>query len=60
MGEYLRKLKLNKSLELLSSSHSLTDIAMECGFSDQSHFIRCFKENIGITTLKYRNLLKNH
>ncbi|PTT41406.1 AraC family transcriptional regulator [Chryseobacterium sp. HMWF028] len=60
LGEYLRKLKLNKSLELLTLSNSLTDIALECGFSDQSHFIRCFKENIGITPLKYRNLLKNH
>ncbi|ROH90267.1 AraC family transcriptional regulator [Chryseobacterium cucumeris] len=60
LGEYLRKLKLNKSLELLTSSHSLTDIALGCGFSDQSHFTRCFKENIGITPLKYRNLLKNH
>ncbi|QBA20626.1 AraC family transcriptional regulator [Chryseobacterium indologenes] len=60
LGEYLRKLKINKSIELLNSPSSLTDIALECGFSDQSHFIRCFKENIGITPLKYRNLLKNH
>ncbi|CAI8739055.1 helix-turn-helix transcriptional regulator [Chryseobacterium sp. IT-36CA2] len=60
LGEYLRKLKLNKSLELLTLPNSLTDIALECGFSDQSHFIRCFKENIGITPLKYRNLLKNY
>ncbi|WP_395974747.1 helix-turn-helix transcriptional regulator [Chryseobacterium cucumeris] len=60
LGEYLRKLKINKSMELLNSPSSLTDIALECGFSDQSHFIRCFKENIGITPLKYRNLLKNH
>ncbi|MDR4952341.1 helix-turn-helix transcriptional regulator [Chryseobacterium sp. ES2] len=60
LGEYLRKLKLNKSLELLTLPHSLTDIALECGFSDQSHFIRCFKENMGITPLKYRNLLKTH
>ena len=60
LGEYLRKLKLNKSLELLTLPHSLTDIAIECGFSDQSHFTRCFKENIGITPLKYRNLLKNY
>lgn len=58
LGEYLRKLKLNKSLELLSQQTSLTDIAMESGFADQSHFIRCFKENIGITPLKYRNFLK--
>jgi AraC-like DNA-binding protein len=60
LGEYLRKLKLNKSLELLTLPHSLKDIAIECGFSDQSHFTRCFKENIGITPLKYRNLLKNY
>jgi AraC-like DNA-binding protein len=60
LGEYLRKLKTNKAMELLHSPSSLTDIALECGFADQSHFIRCFKENIGITPLKYRNLLKIH
>ncbi|AZB23141.1 AraC family transcriptional regulator [Chryseobacterium bernardetii] len=58
LGEYLRKLKLNRSLELLTKPVSLTDIALESGFADQSHFIRCFKENIGITPLKYRNLLR--
>ncbi|WP_312993388.1 helix-turn-helix transcriptional regulator [Chryseobacterium flavum] len=60
LGEYLRKLKVNKSIKLLNTPCSLTDIALECGFADQSHFIRCFKENIGITPLKYRNLLKKH
>ncbi|UKB83062.1 AraC family transcriptional regulator [Chryseobacterium sp. MEBOG06] len=59
LGEYIRKLKISKSLELINRKHTpLTDIALECGFADQSHFIRCFKENIGITPLKYRNLLK--
>ncbi|MGU3376284.1 helix-turn-helix transcriptional regulator [Chryseobacterium sp. M5A1_1a] len=58
LGEYIRKLKLNKSLQLLTRQDSLTDIALECGFADQSHFIRCFKENIGITPLKYRNILR--
>lgn len=58
LGDYIRKLKINKSLGLLPNKHkSLTDIALDCGFSDQSHFIRCFRENIGITPLKYRNLL---
>lgn len=59
LGEYFRKLKVTQSMELLHLSSSLTDIALECGFADQSHFIRCFKENIGTTPLKYRNLLKN-
>ncbi|MDC8105164.1 AraC family transcriptional regulator [Chryseobacterium sp. B21-037] len=30
----------------------LTDIALECGFSDQSHFIRCLRENMGVTPVK--------
>ncbi|MBO6184515.1 MAG: helix-turn-helix transcriptional regulator [Chryseobacterium sp.] len=58
LGEYLRKLKVEKSLKILNEYESLSEVALECGFSDQSHFIRCFKENIGITPLKYKNLLK--
>jgi AraC family transcriptional regulator len=58
LGDYIRKLKVNKSLSLLhANKESLTDIALDCGFADQSHFIRCFKENTGITPLKYKNLL---
>ncbi|GEJ46430.1 AraC family transcriptional regulator [Chryseobacterium sp. ON_d1] len=60
LGEYLRKIKVSQSMKLLTTPSSLTDIALECGFADQSHFTRCFKENIGITPLKYRNLLRNH
>ncbi|MCD1116430.1 helix-turn-helix domain-containing protein [Chryseobacterium turcicum] len=59
LGDYIRKLKINQSLSILTAKEkSLTEVALDCGFSDQSHFIRCFKENIGITPLKYRNLLK--
>jgi AraC family transcriptional regulator len=54
-GEYIRKIKVERSLVLLSKKEKqLIDIALECGFSDQSHFNRCFKENIGITPLAYR------
>ncbi len=58
LGEYLRKLKVEKSLKLLNEFESLSEVALECGFSDQSHFIRCFKENMGITPLNYRKILK--
>ena len=59
LGDYIRKLKINKSLSILTANEkSLTEIALECGFSDQSHFIRCFKENTGITPLKYKKILK--
>ena len=58
LGTYVRKLKIERSLSLLSDKkHSLTDIAFICGFTDQSHFIRCFKEMTGINPLAYRRML---
>lgn len=57
-GEYIRKIKIEKSLPLISNlKHALTDIAFECGFADQSHFIRCFKDIMGISPLAYRKML---
>ncbi len=58
LGVYIRKLKINKSLTLLNTGLSLAETALECGFTDQSHFIRSFRENTGATPLHYRNLLK--
>ena len=58
LGEYIRKLKIQKSLQLISEkSLDLTSIAFECGFSDQSHFTRCFKEINGINPSEYRKIL---
>ncbi len=55
LGTYIRKLKVQKSLALLPEIHKpLTDIALDSGFSDQSHFIRCFKENMGMTPFAFR------
>ncbi len=39
LGEYMRKLKIEKSLSLIKSpGNSLTNVAYACGFFDQSHF----------------------
>jgi AraC-like DNA-binding protein len=47
-GEYIRKLRIEKALELIQSSkYSLTEIAYLTGFSDQSHFNRIFKKHTG-------------
>ena len=49
-GEYRRKIKITKSLELVkNSSLSLTEIAYYAGFADQSHYIRNFKHYTGFT-----------
>lgn len=56
-GEYMRRLKIEKSLRLIkTSSVSLTEIAQECGFSDQSHFTRTFKQLTGFLPNQYAKL----
>ncbi|MBE8728244.1 AraC family transcriptional regulator [Flavobacterium hungaricum] len=58
LGEYNRKLKVEKSLSLLfHKNKSIAEIAYETNFSDQSHYIRCFKEQMGKTPLQYRKSL---
>ena len=55
-GQYLRNQKISKAATLLSNKNlSISSIAYQCGFADQSHFIRCFKTVHGLTPLKYRN-----
>lgn len=57
LGEYLRKLKINKSISLIKNSQmSLTDIALHCGFADQSHFTRNFKRLTGFLPKEFRNI----
>ena len=44
LGEYIRKLKLNKAMRLLlDSNQTLVVIAYQSGFSDQSNFNHVFK-----------------
>ena len=45
-GEYTRKLRIEKAIELMKTNkYSLTEIAYLTGFSDQSHFTRIFKQH---------------
>jgi len=42
---------------LETTAYSLTEIAYLTGFSDQSHFNRIFKKQMGITASEYRKNL---
>ena len=56
-SNYIKKKKVDKSLDLLSNSDmSLNAIALECGFSNLSHYIKCFNEEKGITPKKFRSI----
>jgi AraC family transcriptional regulator len=54
LGEYIRRIKIEKSFKFIrNKKHSLTEIAYECGFSDQSHFTKTFKQITGILPKNY-------
>ena len=54
--EYLRERKLSYAKRLLlSSTYSVTEIALECGYFTTSHFNREFKAYFGTTPLAVRN-----
>ncbi|WP_298717848.1 chromate resistance protein ChrB domain-containing protein [uncultured Chitinophaga sp.] len=58
-GDYIRKLRIEKAIQLLASKHTLTEITYLTGFSDQSHFTRIFKKHTGKSPSAYRkNLLQ--
>jgi len=59
LGEYMRKLKIEKSLAILKNSTSLTDVAYICDFADQSHFTRTFKQLTGFLPKQYKRLKHN-
>jgi AraC family transcriptional regulator len=55
VGEYIRQLRVEYACrQLSSSSTALAEIASTAGFSDQSHFSRTFKRQIGMTPAQYR------
>ena len=58
IGEYVRKIKLEKSFALLAKKHiPIETIALQCGFSDHAHFSRVFKMHKGITPSQYRQFI---
>ncbi|MEJ7678356.1 MAG: helix-turn-helix transcriptional regulator [Segetibacter sp.] len=54
-GEYIRKLRIEKAIELMrQNKYSLTEVAYLTGFSDQSHFTRIFKQHTGKSPSAYK------
>lgn len=44
-GEYRRRIKVERAIQLISEGNiPLTELSYACGFFDQSHFIRAFKD----------------
>ncbi|BBB27971.1 AraC family transcriptional regulator [Neptunomonas japonica] len=62
--QYLTQRRVEHAKELLIRSQheeeltSLSGIGLQCGFSNQSHFGRTFKQYVGITPAQYRKLVR--
>jgi two-component system response regulator YesN len=60
LSEYILHERIAKAKKLLTDSNKrLGDIALECGFYDQSHFTRSFKALEKSSPLKYRKRMLN-
>ncbi|MEJ6979064.1 chromate resistance protein ChrB domain-containing protein [Pedobacter sp. P351] len=58
-GDYIRKLRIEKAIDLIESKRPLSEIAYLTGFSDQSHFTRIFKKHTGKSPSEYKKNLAN-
>lgn len=56
--EFLEAKKLSHAKSLLEGGMSVTDVYMQAGFGDCSHFIAVFKKRFGETPLRYKNHAK--
>lgn len=52
---YLRRTRLNAACQMLrGTTVVLAEIAVQCGFNDQTNMTRAFRQELKITPLKYR------
>ena len=53
---YIENVKITKARRLLATTHTpIGDIAISCGFQDNSYFSRAFKKRLNITPSQYRD-----
>ena len=52
--ELIKKLRLNKAAKLIESdTGNISEIALEVGFNNPSHFAECFKNQFGVAPSQY-------
>jgi AraC family transcriptional regulator len=55
--QYLIRQRVEKAKHLLKRSHqSIASVAIDCGFANQSHFARYFRQHTGMNPKQFRNL----
>ena len=53
--QYILRMRMNRAVELMrKQSLSLLDIALECGFANEAHFSRMFRQHFGLPPGQFR------
>jgi len=55
---YLETIRIDKAKKMLEQGVLPIDVALQAGFTDQSHFTNFFKKFIGLTPKQYMNIFK--
>ena len=58
--QMIHKVRLEKATELLAGDTPITDIALQCGYTDHSAFSRQFKAMTGSTPRDFRMTLAGY
>lgn len=58
--QFILNEKIKKARQGILSRQSLSDLALDLGFSDQSHLCNTFKKHMGISPLRYCSAHKSH
>jgi AraC family transcriptional regulator len=55
VGEFIRQKRVEQACKLVTTTREpLAEIAIDCGFSDQSHFSTTFRRHMGLTPARFR------
>jgi AraC-like DNA-binding protein len=55
--DYINNMRINKAAELIKGSDlNITEVAIQCGFSDSNYFSRIFKKHKKISPMKMKKL----
>ena len=56
LGEYVRRLRIEEACKrLIMTDLKITEVGLECGFSDHSHFSRVFRRHLGTSPSRFRH-----
>lgn len=59
IGRYVRQLRVDHAVRMMASKTApLAEIALACGFYDQAHFTRVFKQHTALTPSAFRRLMR--